>query len=145
MELKNSHTPLLRTAFILLSLSVIFTTNSALSCKKEKEEKRPATNVTEHDIMSSNGKRWMVRIVTLTTYNTSGGTESEEDLDIEDNIGVWFGDNGGVNGLNKIFSASELLLDYFPFAASWALNTATQKITITCSPGYCTSNKSSEW
>lgn len=145
MKQKKSYASFLRTIFVFLSLSVIFTTSGGLSCKKGDEETKPSTNVTDQDIMSNNGKRWMVRIVTLTTYNSAGNIESEEDIDIGDNIGLWFGDNGGVNGLNKIFSASEPLLEYFPFTASWSLNTATQKITVTCLPGYCTPNKSGEW
>lgn len=145
MKLAMNHIPALRTALIFLSLSIIFTTSSGLSCKKEDKEDKPSTNVTELDIMSNNGKRWMVGIVTLTIYNAAGDVESKEDKDIEDNIGVWFGDNGGINGLNKTFTASEPLLEYFPELASWSLNETRQTITLTCAPGYCASNKSGEW
>ncbi|HRP33195.1 MAG TPA: hypothetical protein PKV73_14955 [Agriterribacter sp.] len=145
MRLKKLYTPVLRYGFILLSLSVIFTTNSGLSCKKDDQKNKISTNVTEQDLMSTNGKRWMVTMVTLTTYNTAGEAESKEDKIIEDNIGVWFGDNAGVNGLNKTFTASEPLLEYFPELASWSLNTTRQTITLTCAPGYCASNKSGEW
>lgn len=145
MKLAFNHIPALRTALVFLSMSIIFTTSSGLSCKKDDKEDNPSTNVTEQDIMSNNGKRWMVGIVTLTTYNAAGDVESKEDIDIDDNIGVWFGDNAGVNGLNKTFTASEPLLDYFPELASWSLNTSSQTITLTCAPGYCASNKSGEW
>ncbi|HVW62147.1 MAG TPA: hypothetical protein VHC48_18985 [Puia sp.] len=120
----------------------------ACSKKTSDTDGSTGTKLTAGDLMrpTGNGRTWSVTTIRL-TYNNAAGQVDSTITPVSDGYDkeVWFGDNRGVNGLNEVYFADSVLVNYMPVTGSWSLDQARQNISFQCIQGFCNPDRSSSW
>lgn len=124
----------------LASATVLF------ACEKKKnDDGSDNVPVTRFVLMGDYGKAWDQSEGSMTYYSASGSVDSTVTLPADLTTVMWFGDNGGVNGLNTVFYADAPFSRMLPAGGAWQLDEAQQILTLNCIAQYCNGDKNASW
>ncbi len=114
-----------------------------VGCKQE--EKAPVqdevnlnkgTQVSALILMGNQGKAWFSfdgqAEYSNTATNKVDSTVKLKFDTTQDPPITWFGDNKGVNGLNRVYYTAPPITQYIPQYGEWTLDVKLQRITFTC-------------